>query len=374
MSYLSPNLPLSKSALSNFNYLFHSYKYSYSCDIEKMTLNRIITLDYLRGLCAVSIMIYHYLGFSGLVKFDSSDFFGRMGVYGVSIFYILSGLTLFLVYRNKFEPTHFYINRIFRIFPLLWVTITLSIIVHHIPLTMDIIFWNYTGLFGIFKWWQYIGTGVWSIGNELVFYLMFPAILFVKNKYWTLVLGLILFTCYLWFAFYKLSQTVNLSDQWRDYVNPLNQAFLFFSGLAIGYFFGEIKIRKLLTWALLIISIIFFIFYPTEGNGITLVTGVNRILFTLMCVVITFSFFKINYRLPVFGTALKLLGEASYSIYLLHPIVWVLLSRTDINPIVKIIICVVLSVGVSILVYRMFERPFMKLGKKLIKKYDRQEL
>jgi exopolysaccharide production protein ExoZ len=333
-------------------------------------MNRIITLDYLRGLCAISIMIYHYLTFSGLVKFDSSDFLGRMGVYGVSIFYILSGLTLFLVYRRKFKFADFYINRVFRIFPLLWVTITLSLIVHNIHLTDDILLWNYTGLFGIFRWWQYIGTGVWSIGNELVFYLMFPVILFaiVRSKYWILVLGLILLTYYSWFAFYELNPAVNLSNQWRDYVNPLNQAFLFFIGVAIGCLFNEVKVHRLLTWGLLIISVAAFVLYPTEGNTITLVTGLNRIIFTVICAIIAFSFFKINYKIPIVDPALKLLGEASYSIYLLHPLVWVSLSSIDMSPIVKIVMCAVLSIGISIMVYKTFELPFMKLGKRLIKR------
>ncbi|WP_367892016.1 acyltransferase family protein, partial [Rodentibacter pneumotropicus] len=57
--------------------------------------NRISSLDYLRGLCSFSIMIYHYMLWTGY-KVDANDFISRMGIYGVSIFYILSGLTLYI--------------------------------------------------------------------------------------------------------------------------------------------------------------------------------------------------------------------------------------------------------------------------------------
>lgn len=63
--------------------------------------HRIDSLDYLRGIMALLIMLYHYYSwiYSG---FDSSEFMGRIGVYGVSIFYILSGLTLYVAYKEKY--------------------------------------------------------------------------------------------------------------------------------------------------------------------------------------------------------------------------------------------------------------------------------
>lgn len=60
---------------------------------------RLHNLDYLRGLAASGIMIYHYsMWTNGHADIDS--FICRVGVYGVSIFYVLSGLTLFVVYQE----------------------------------------------------------------------------------------------------------------------------------------------------------------------------------------------------------------------------------------------------------------------------------
>lgn len=58
---------------------------------------RYFLLDVLRGMAAFGIMIYHYAT-STFGHFQASNPLGRFGVYGVSIFYILSGLTLTLIY------------------------------------------------------------------------------------------------------------------------------------------------------------------------------------------------------------------------------------------------------------------------------------
>ena len=67
-------------------------------------MNRLYNLDYLRGLVTFGIMIYHYLSWT-LGKFTADTFMGRVGIYGVSIFYVLSGLTLYYVYYDKMKPS-----------------------------------------------------------------------------------------------------------------------------------------------------------------------------------------------------------------------------------------------------------------------------
>ena len=49
-----------------------------------------------------AIMVYHYSSWT-LHPFKSDSVLGVLGIYGVGIFYILSGLTLFVVYHQKLE-------------------------------------------------------------------------------------------------------------------------------------------------------------------------------------------------------------------------------------------------------------------------------
>lgn len=343
-------------------------------------MNRLHNLDYLRGIAAFCIMIYHYsLWTFGI--FGAESFIGRIGVYGVSIFYVLSGLTLFYVYHERMKPSWddikaFAQKRFFRIFPLLWLATLASIILSKQVPDFAKFFLNLTGLFGLFSWNQYYAIGAWSIGNELVFYLFFPFfILFLKRSKLSLLLfSLVIFFIYVYFAFYLLDKNTALSNQWRNYVNPLNQVFLFLGGFLIGTIFQNRRISKLTTILLLIMGLGLFIFYPIQkGGAIYLVTGVNRLVFTFSCFIICLAFYKLAIELPKWiDRPFALLGEASYSVYLLHPIafgvVGFLLSFASrvLGPLPNysgFVISLVLTLLLSYFVFQYFEKYFMRLGK-----------
>jgi len=342
-------------------------------------MNRLYNLDYLRGLAAFGIMIYHYLSWS-LGKFEADTFMGRLGIYGVSIFYVLSGLTLYYVYYEKMKPTKedivsFFKKRIFRIFPLLWlVTIVAIILTRKMPDIFNL-FLNLTGLFGFIKWDTYFSAGVWSIGNELVFYVFFPFfILFIKKfKPLMMLLTLVLFAVYLYFAFVKLNPDIVLSEQWKNYINPLNQVFLFLGGFLIGFFLHDIKIKNSAIFTLLLLTFTTFTFYPATGDAINIVTGTNRLIFTVCCFLICIGFYKLTFKFPKFiDKPLTFLGEASYSVYLLHPIVWALTSIATglfskyifYFPVsARLILSVILTLTISYYVYQYFEKYFMQLGR-----------
>jgi len=170
-------------------------------------MNRLHNLDYLRGLAATGIMIFHYLSWT-LNNFPSETFLARVGLYGVAIFYVLSGLTLYYVYYNKMTFSKKYLQsffkkRVLRIFPLMWLVTLLHIFLSNKVPDFYILFLNLSGLFGFIKWDAYFSTGVWSIGNELVFYAFFPFfVLFTKYyKPVMILLSLTLFGFYIFLPF-----------------------------------------------------------------------------------------------------------------------------------------------------------------------------
>lgn len=342
-------------------------------------MKRLYNLDYLRGIAAFGIMIYHYLSWTH-GKFTADTFMGRLGIYGVSIFYILSGLTLFYVYYDRMtlskkNVTTFFKKRVFRIFPLLWlVTIIAIIISKNIPDFSNLIL-NLTGLFGFVKWDTYFSAGVWSIGNELVFYVFFPIFFLLSkaHKPFFIILNIILFSFYLYFAFVKLNPELTLYEQWKDYVNPLNQVFLFLSGFLIGLLFRNSKVNNLFAFVSFFLGLSLFVFIPAENDTINLVTGVNRLFFTGSCLLICFGFYKLTLKLPiVIHKPLTLLGEASYSVYLLHPVVYNLVKIfkhhiIDFSESVQLILSVSLTLVVSYFTYEFFEKYFMRLGKQIKK-------
>ena len=60
---------------------------------------RLHELDYLRGLAAVGIMAYHYSTWAFGAQ-EANSFLSRVGIYGVAIFYVLSGQALTYVYAS----------------------------------------------------------------------------------------------------------------------------------------------------------------------------------------------------------------------------------------------------------------------------------
>ena len=158
-------------------------------------MKRIEALDYLRGLMAASVMVYHYVSWATPSHSSNSEsLLGKLGIYAVSIFYILSGLSLSLVYKNKLssgtEIRSYFIKRIFRIFPLFWFCTTIALLYKYafsiisgepfvFPLYKAIL--NYSLTFGFIDNSAYLTTGAWSIGNEMVFYLTLPFILFLNR-------------------------------------------------------------------------------------------------------------------------------------------------------------------------------------------------
>ena len=346
-------------------------------------MQRINTIDYLRGLMACFIMCYHFLFWSN-IHFSSADFFGKIGVYGVSVFYILSGITLFVVYNNKLDFNFksiavFAVKRIFRIFPLLWFITIATLITSKNHFSFSTILLNLTGLFGFIKPTAYIGNGVWSIGNELVFYAFFPLIIATQkiSKYLFFVLTIFIFSIGIYFAFSCLTPQKSLSEQWGVYVNPFNQFFLFAGGVTIAYLFeaNTTKINKGYLRLFLLVTVLIFIFYPVEGDAINIVSGRNRIIFCILSFIACICIYTDNYNFPeIIHKSLSFIGETSYSIYLVHPIVFFVINGfnnkfTHLNYSIIIGISIISTFFAGYIIYRFVEKPMIHFGKNISLKY-----
>lgn len=76
------------------------------------------SLDWLRGLLALSIMLYHLIGWD-IAPLKADTLLGRLGAYSVSMFFVLSGLSIALAYHRYFSDWssvwRFGVRRAFRI-------------------------------------------------------------------------------------------------------------------------------------------------------------------------------------------------------------------------------------------------------------------
>jgi peptidoglycan/LPS O-acetylase OafA/YrhL len=348
---------------------------------------RIKELDYLRGLAALGIVFYHYTKWLYIYG-GAQTFIGRISVYGVEIFYILSGITLFHIYESSIHLKKnvlaaYFSKRFFRIFPLFWLSILLTLTIGLKQVAISKLILNVSGLFSVFAWDQYIAPGTWSIGNEIVFYLLFPFLVFIlKHRpiYFALV-GLFLLMVFNYFAFYVFNPLDSLHNQWSSFVNPLNHLFLFYVGLCIPFILsrhGKSNFKGVL--AVLIGSLMLFIF-PSGHDGIHLLYGYNRWVFSIGSILICLGFYQMNLGLPkLLDAPLSHLGEISYAIYLLHPFVYQLIciAIRSLNKIgfqippsntLLIAIAVGFTILISHFVFLYFERYFIKKGATFISNF-----
>lgn len=346
-------------------------------------MTRIKELDYLRGLAALSIMYYHFIKW--LHVYDGAQtFIGKLSVYGVEIFYILSGITLFHVYQNSLSSNIksiyiFFTKRFFRIFPLFWLSIILTIILGLTHVSLYKLLINVSGLFSFFAWDKYIATGSWSIGNELVFYFIFPLLilLYQHKRFYFFLVGLVLLFVYHYFAFYIFNPNDSLHNQWTNFINPLNHLFLFYVGMLIPILLQHKSINNYSAMSIALIGCFILFMFPSGKDGIHLLCGINRWIFSIGSILICIGFYLMKLNLPLMiDKPFKLLGEISYGVYLLHPIAYhslcIVIRKLQYYILIPpsnamlILMATIITIFMSKVVYKYFEIYFIKIGSKLI--------
>ena len=146
------------------------------------------------------------------------------------------------------------------------------------------------------------------------------------------------------------------------------------SGILIYTWNRALKLNYSVAVICLISGVLLFVYYPMSGPKATLIVGYNKMLFTMFCILITWSSLNIgSISLKFVHNPLKWLGEISYSVYLLHPLVWkgvTILNRHFAglsNFYVKFILGLILTLILSHFVYNYYEKLFAALGKKFLK-------
>jgi exopolysaccharide production protein ExoZ len=109
------------------------------------------------------------------------------------------------------------------------------------------------------------------------------------------------------------------------------------------------------------------VLYPLPDR-VHLATGFTRVIYSCSAMALTLGFYRL--KIPLVSGPLKglsFLGKVSYSVYLLHPIVFFLgayLVNRRLYPLSYILVSMIATFFVSWIVYEQFEKRFIGLGKK----------
>lgn len=354
------------------------------------------TLDTLRAVAALLVLLIHLppvaAGRPIVVPWWAAGASSLLRDLGVPIFFALSGYLLTLLMpaysRHRFPVASFYIKRIARIAPLFYVAIVLwmlRLIWIGLPIwpPRDIAM-SASLLFNLFpRYADSIVFAGWTIGVEILFYLLFPILIFYLRNGLTCAIAVLAAL-----AFAQLFNSVlpavlaepELANRYR-----LLNLFWHLPNFLIGVFVARVlakckELPEARLWGLLAVAGAALILVGATADRADFLIGERH------WQVVAASLILAGLVLcpPTFGaTVMSFLGRISYSIYLLHGLIIRMISEAYVAIYASIqstslayIACVALTlacvVPASWLTYRLVELPGIALGNKVIRRLDRK--
>jgi peptidoglycan/LPS O-acetylase OafA/YrhL len=179
------------------------------------------------------------------------------------------------------------------------------------------------------NWSNPIATGAWSIGNEIVFYIIFGVLNKVKSLRCKMLLTAILLLLSVCFgAIYFSSHSGEfVQESWAVYTNPIFQLKFFLTGILLFEIYNhfEKEILSILQhvshykWAILITGFLI----SNLAKDAEIISGFFGTLLFAHSVILFISFiYDKNLSTGLTSKYLFKMGTISYSLYLCHPIVF----------------------------------------------------
>jgi exopolysaccharide production protein ExoZ len=343
------------------------------------------TLQMWRAIAALLVVFFHnscsIFSLKKYWDYDPLHSFFNFGSAGVGLFFVLSGFIIFYVHWNDIHcPSRLFVflkKRFIRIYPIYWlILLPITVIYFLVPLFglgFEREGWTIASSFALIHIHSSntILVVAWTLYHEVLFYFLF-SILILDKRVGTAVL-VIWFIMSVFFFF----QPYNGAEY--DSGNAFlfsSSHLLFLLGMAACWVVksGIMSIRT--AWVLLTIGILVFIGLGMEEDYIGSIDPSLRNLFygiaSFMMLVGGVELERIGpFRVP---KLLQLIGDASYSIYLIHFPALSVLAKLFSKPILKDHIPVAISyilmsflvVYGGIIMHTLIEKPMLNfLAKKL---------
>ena len=268
------------------------------------------SIQVLRGVAASGVVVLH------ATIADPSMSPARIGGFGVDLFFVISGFIMATI-GSRQSPARFITDRAWRILPMYWIASLPFLIMRWpglLPALASLALWPVYG--GTFHY-PALGVG-WTLGYEMLFYLAFAIAL--TGRLW---MPLALFgACAAGLAF-----------------SPHNAVLEYLGSGLIAEFLLGVLIARLprnawLALPLALLALLWLSLAPTDYEILSFgrLTWVRFVLWGLPAALIVYAALSAErmFKHRAFNVAV-IVGDASYSIYLFHPLVtragnWVVLT------------------------------------------------
>lgn len=328
-----------------------------------------MTLEVIRGLFAIWVLVIHL---NRMVTQTTVNTFGTwidFGASGVDYFFVLSGFLMYFIHRKDIgfpkKAKFYYLKRVGRIYPMFWIALALSVsllpfsssltipplidvIKHVLLITPHIDDQGHGRVLGV----------AWTLELEVIFYLAFGLLLLIKSSLWRKILFLSGLAISIFAPYYLL----------------------FYAGILTGYLASRNEKPIVSSWLFPITLIaIFFIEDASFPQFLEkILFGIN---FSIMILALVSTERKYSDSIAKIPEILLLNGKYSYSIYLLHiPIALVLftiLKTIGVHEMIPGWLTVILlssaTWGVTMLAGAFIEMPMNNWVQKRIKSMHQKE-
>ena len=293
---------------------------------EKTSMNKIYSLQILRAFAAWLVVYHHYMLL--FHNFESKTLIGNVmstrGSFGVDLFFILSGLVMYLVSENKtITATSFFVKRVTRVAPAYWFYTSILIVLLFIfPKEFGFTNFNYESLiksYFLIPSQNPSGIGLlplltvgWTLIFEMVFYTILAISIGISKKHSVLICSFLVIFSSLLFPEGNLYSTVLGSSQICQ----------FLYGFAIGFYFRSNVFKKinnlfsLYKQAFVLLTVALIMLAGVLGFGLIHKT-IAASCIVLSCILLDSKFSYSNWLAKFLIKS----GDYSYSIYLSHYLV-----------------------------------------------------
>lgn len=345
-------------------------------------MRKIQNIQALRGIAVLLVVFSHILPieykYGGSITILPS--FLQFGIFGVDLFFVISGFVMVTVTRGKFlirkEAIRFIYHRVSRIYPMYWVYSLLVLVMFLLrPEWVNSSQGNQVEILSSFLLLPSSNLPLvmvgWTLIHEMYFYLVFFFMLIlVSERYFLLALflwslGVVLINGY---------QQIN-SPIIHLISHPLTFEFIGGCFVAIIYYKNKNEIKNSILFTMiglgLFASFFGYVFYQNI-TGLATPFGWWRILmFGVPASLIVFCLMIVERNGYVVHPVLIEIGSASYSIYLSHILtlsavgrIWGEFSTDNIfDNVLMIPILLAITLAVGITSHRIVEKPLLKISR-----------
>lgn len=347
---------------------------------------KLLGVEAARGVAAVMVVLLHASGLmAGPKDYGYNPFgnFWQFGRAGVDFFFVLSGFIISYVHADDLgRPSAFWSfwrKRVLRIYPPYWIVLAVFGAILAFSPTHDGAERHPVHILASILLlpddWQAPILGVaWSLRHEIVFYGVFS--LAILNR----TIGLAALA--VWFTLIVFNQAVVVGTGHPFFAGMLDNTFFrvfniqFLFGIAVAVAFR----RGPAPWPrtmLIVGTILFFANGMVEsfGPAVPVEWPPRHVAYALGGALALYGLATLDQQRAIrVPPVMLLLGRCSYSIYLVHTVVLLLLQQAlrrarpvlDLGPGLTYIVCVTIAVCVGIVFSLTIERPLLRTGNRLL--------